>query len=169
MELLACIHRQLGKLTDPTLKELGNALKGIPNISEIIKPFITEPDQFSYGRHVIYLNEYLEVIVINLPPHQETAIHDHGESIGCAMVVEGKLLNSIYRFNENEMERATTYIVKEGNCLYSPPGLIHKMSNLQEERMISLHVYSPPLLNMSNYKEKQEENDILTVLYEMEP
>jgi hypothetical protein len=35
--------------------------------------------------------------------------------------------------------------------------------------MISLHVYSPPLLNMSNYQEEQRENELLTVMYEIEP
>jgi cysteine dioxygenase len=169
MDLLACIHQQLGKLTNPTLKELANALKRIPNICDLVQPLITDPDQFSYGRNVIYLNEHLEVIVINLPPHVETAIHDHGESLGCAMVLEGKLLNSIYQTNENQIEQATAYFINQGNCLYSPKGLIHKMSNLQDERMISLHVYSPPLLNMSNYQVEQRENELLTVMYEIEP
>ncbi|ULT59784.1 cysteine dioxygenase family protein [Neobacillus drentensis] len=160
MELLACIHQQLGKLTSPTLKELGTSLKRIPNLYELVQPFITDPDQFSYGRNVIFLNEQLEVIIINLPPHIETAIHDHGKSIGCAMVIEGKLLNSTYRNNENQTERAAAYFVQKGDCLFAPQGLIHKMSNLQDERMISLHVYSPPLLNMSSYQE-QAASDIL--------
>jgi cysteine dioxygenase len=95
MELLDCIQQHFGGLTNPTLKELGDALKRIPNVSQFIQPYIKEPDQFAYGRHVIYGNDVLEVIVINLPPYKETAIHDHGQSIGCARVVEGKLLNTI--------------------------------------------------------------------------
>jgi len=161
MKLLDCIHQQLGKLKNPTLKELGTALKQFPDLSDLIQPFITEPDQFPYGRNVIYLNEHIEVLVINLPGHVETAIHDHGQSLGCAMVVEGKLLNSIYRINENQIERAKAYVVQKGDFLISPQGLIHKMSNAHTERMISLHVYSPPLFNMSNYKEQQT-NEILT-------
>ncbi|MEH7419403.1 cysteine dioxygenase family protein [Neobacillus drentensis] len=155
MKLLYCIHQQLGKLKNPTLKELGTALKQFPDLSDLIQPFITDPDQFPYGRNVIYLNEHVEVLVLNLPPHVETAIHDHGQSIGCAIIVEGKLLNSIYRINDNQIERAAASTVQKGECLYSPSGLIHKMSNLQNEQMISLHVYSPPLINMSNYHERQ--------------
>ncbi|MBM7691558.1 cysteine dioxygenase [Peribacillus deserti] len=154
MQLLNRIHQQLGNLTKPTLEEVGDALKQISNQSHPdLELYIMEPDKLAYGRNVIYRNDCLEVIVINLPPHKETAIHDHGGSIGCAVVLEGTLLNSIYRINNSQIEPAHSFFVKKGECLYSTLGLIHKMSNSDKDRMISLHVYSPPLQNMSTFKE----------------
>jgi cysteine dioxygenase len=85
----------------------------------------------------------LDVIVINIPPHKGTVIHDHGQSIGCAMVLEGQLLNSIYHLRENQSELSSSYFVHKGECLFSTQGLIHKISNPSCERMVSLHVYSP--------------------------
>jgi cysteine dioxygenase len=161
MKLLDCIQQQLGELTNPTLKELGDALKRIPTELHLVEPYVKEPEQFAYGRHVIYKNDCLEVLVINLPPHKETAIHDHGQSIGCAMVLEGKLLNSIYRLDESQIKRSSAYMVHQGECLFSTRGLIHKMSNTKNERMVSLHVYCPPLQNMKSFQE-QEETILLT-------
>ncbi|MBM7656246.1 cysteine dioxygenase [Neobacillus cucumis] len=158
MNLLACIHQHLGGLTTPTLNELGDALKRISDASKNIAPYIKEPNQYPYGRHVIYKNDVLEVIVINLPPDKETAIHDHGESIGCAMVLEGEVLNTIYHLNEHKIERSSSYLVQHGECFFSKPGLIHKLTNSQSERMISLHVYSPPLQNMATFQEQGNYN-----------
>jgi cysteine dioxygenase len=102
-----------------------------------------EPGELEYSRNDIYRNNELEVIVTNIPPHKGTATHDHGQSIGCAMVLEGQLLNSIYHLRENQSELSSSYFVHQVECLFSTQGLIHKMTNLSYERMVSLHVYSP--------------------------
>jgi cysteine dioxygenase len=157
MELYECIHHLFGGLKNPSVKELANSLKQIPNVPNSIEPYVKEPDQFEYGRNVIYRNNELEVIVINIPPQKGTAVHDHGQSVGCAMVLEGQLLNSIYRSRENDLDVSSTYSVHQGECLFSTRGLIHKMTNPSSERMVSLHVYSPPLDNMTVYKEERDE------------
>jgi cysteine dioxygenase len=72
------------------------------------------------------------------------------------MVLEGKLLNTIYRYHASQTERASAYLVRQGECLFSTQGLIHKMTNSQSERMVSLHVYSPPLQNMTTFQEQRD-------------
>jgi cysteine dioxygenase len=63
-----------------------------------------EPGELEYGRNDFYRNNELEMIVTNIPSYKGTATHDHGKSIGCAMVLEGQLLNSIYHLRENQSE-----------------------------------------------------------------
>jgi cysteine dioxygenase len=157
MGLYDCIHHLFGGLTNPSVKELTYSLKQIPTASKLIKPYVKEPDQLEYVRNVIYRNNELEMIIINIPTHKGTAILDHGQSIGCAMVLEGQLLNSIYRLRENQSELSSSYFVHQGECLFSTQGLIHKMSNPSSERMVSLHVYSPPLQDMTAYEEEGDE------------
>ncbi|MGG5775552.1 cysteine dioxygenase [Bacillus subtilis] len=123
MELYECIQDIFGGLKNPSVKDLATSLKRIPNAAKLSQPYIKEPDQYAYGRNAIYRNNELEIIVINIPPNKETTVHDHGQSIGCAMVLEG---------------------------------LIHKMSNPTSERMVSLHVYSPPLEDMTVFEEQKE-------------
>lgn len=156
MELYECIDILFGGLKNPTVKDLEYALKQIPHERNIFEPHVTEPDLLNYGRNVIYRNSELEVIVINLPPDNETSIHDHGQSIGCAMVLEGKLQNCIYRLNGQKSKLCSSYFVHEGDSLISTPGLIHKMMNTSSDRMVSLHVYSPPLQDMTFFKEESE-------------
>ncbi|MER0465890.1 cysteine dioxygenase family protein [Bacillus cabrialesii subsp. cabrialesii] len=155
MELYECIQDIFDGLKNPSVKDLAAALNQISNASKLSQPHIKEPDQHAYGRNAIFRNNELEVIVIHIPPHKETAVHDHGQSIGCAMVLEGKLLNSIYRSTGEHAELSHSYFVKEGECLISTKGLIHKMSNPTSERMVSLHVYSPPLEDMTVFEEQR--------------
>lgn len=157
MELHDCIHQLFGVLKSPSLKELTNSLKQFSNASKSIASYVKEPDQYEYGRNVIYRNNELEVIVIHIPPHKGTAIHDHGQSVGCAMVLEGQLLNFIYCLNGRQCDLSASYAVSQGELLYSTKGLIHKMTNPSSERMVSLHVYAPPLDNMTVYEESVKE------------
>lgn len=154
MELYECIEEMFSGLKNPSVKDLAASLKQIPNASELSQRYIKEPDQYAYGRNAIYRNHELEMILIHIPSGKETAVHDHGQSIGCAMVLEGKLLNSIYRSTGDHAELSNSYFVQKGECLFSTKGLIHKMSNPTSERMVSLHVYSPPLEDMTVFKEQ---------------
>src|SRR4051812_30146755 len=78
MELYDYVHYFFGDLKNPSVRELAHALKQIPNVSQSIEPYVKEPDQYEYGRNVIYSNNDLEVIIINIPSNKGTAIHDHG-------------------------------------------------------------------------------------------
>ncbi|WP_134704554.1 cysteine dioxygenase family protein [Ammoniphilus sp. YIM 78166] len=153
MELPECIHQHFGRLTNPTLEELEEALGKLTTLSSSVAPYVKEPDDYAYGRNVIYRNDWLEVIIIHLPANKETAIHDHGDSIGFARVIEGKLINSVYRSNQGVIKQVSSHLIRKRQSFSSTKGLIHKMTNPHTERMISLHVYSPPLQNVTVYQE----------------
>ncbi|MCI4171069.1 cysteine dioxygenase, partial [Bacillus spizizenii] len=76
---------------NPSIKDVATSLKQMPFASKLSQPYVEEPDQYAYGRNAIYRNNVLYIIVINIPPKKEKAVHDHGLSIGCAMVIDGKL------------------------------------------------------------------------------
>ncbi|WP_139492432.1 cysteine dioxygenase [Brevibacillus dissolubilis] len=162
MELMESIQREFGSLKKPTVKDLWKRLISLPNLSESVLPHLREPDQYAYGRNVIYRTEELEVIVMNFPARQRTAIHDHGLSIGCGIVVEGKLINTLYSvIQEGQVQPKGEQRVSRGQCFFAPPGLIHGMENRTEERLVTLHVYSPPLDNMKVYQQAKEANSLL--------
>jgi cysteine dioxygenase len=110
-----------------------------------------------YGRNVIYRSSDVEAIVIHLPAGGRTSIHNHGESIGCAQVVEGRLTNVVYRSKGFGMVRETGKIdVRTGFFFAAPYGQIHRLSNDAGERAVSLHLYSPPLRGMRTYRPEEE-------------
>lgn len=121
MELYECIQDIFSGLKNPSVKDLATSLKQIPNASKLSQPYIKEPDQYAYGRNAIYRNNELEIIVINIPPNKETSVHDHGQSIGCAMVLEGKLLPFIAQPANTQNSPIHTLFTKE-NALFQPKG-----------------------------------------------
>ncbi|MFC0214841.1 cysteine dioxygenase family protein [Paenibacillus chartarius] len=153
MNTLESLMNRLERLQSPTVSELQGILRQVRLSPGDIECFVAQPENGrSYGRQVIFRNAELEAIVIHLPALSQTSIHDHGESIGCALVVEGKLTNQLYTTAGYGMVHpAGSYEVTSGSCMLAPYGQIHEMLNRTDERMISLHVYAPPLAGMKQY------------------
>jgi cysteine dioxygenase len=146
MNLLHRIEMLLGTKRTPTVKEIACALQELNVTREEVLPFVVEPTELPYGRNTIFTSEQLEVVVIHLPANTRSPIHDHGNSLGCEIVVEGELINRVY----SAAERSQPQLVRveryqpDQLCLI-PHGQIHSIVNRQQERLITLNVYSPPI------------------------
>jgi cysteine dioxygenase len=152
MDLPALLSSRFGVLLSPTLEELRAALNQISDLGTRIQPYITEPKEYPYGRKIIYQNDHVEIIVVNLPKRGKTFIHDHGESFGCGQVVEGELTNAVYEIIEkDQIHKTEEHHIPAGEFFITPRGMIHQMLNEQAERVVSLHVYSPPLKGLKVY------------------
>jgi cysteine dioxygenase len=153
MEFLACVKEVLSKVKQPGYRELKEAIKLIGCTREKILPYVTEPDQFSYGRNVIYRSDRVEAIVIHIPGMKQTPIHNHGNSIGCGQVVEGNLINQLYVLEkDDEPFGYEENRFAQGQFFFATKGQIHQMRNPSAERLITFHIYSPPLQDMKIYK-----------------
>ncbi|MBP1934417.1 cysteine dioxygenase [Ammoniphilus resinae] len=154
MNLIQRLHSCFDGITTATLEDLRNLLEKLNLTMDIVQDHITEPQHLPYGRHVVYSNEYIEVIVLNIPPGRRTALHDHGESIGCAYVVEGELLNRNYKLDEKGTPvKSSEQHLKSGDYYVAFKGQLHIMENKGNARFIGLHAYTPPLTNMSVYED----------------
>ncbi len=153
MELSDCIKNAFERIEEWTPERVGDALGGIPELRTLVRPHVTEPDGHAYGRNVVYADERMEAIVIHLPAGAATAVHDHGASIGCAVVVEGGMANEMYRLEtDGKVRLDAASDVAAGERMLSPAGVIHRMRNDGAGRMVSLHVYAPPLRGMTRYE-----------------
>jgi cysteine dioxygenase len=152
MELIDKLEQLFTTTHKRSLEELKEALTSLGELVWHAANYRTEPNRLPYGRNVLLRNDDYEVIVINLPGNRATAIHDHGDSIGCAVIVQGELQNITYTLDSNgyplQKEESRFHA---GEMLESPSELIHEMRNPRKEAMISLHVYSPPLQNIQTY------------------
>jgi cysteine dioxygenase len=135
-----------------SLVELKEAIASLEELLLLVPDYCTEPNKLPYGRNVLLRNADYEIVVIYLPGNRATAIHDHGDSIGCALVVQGELLNISYTLDSNGYPlKKEEVLVQSGNMMEATYGQIHEMKNPRKEAMISLHVYSPPLKNIKAY------------------
>jgi len=152
MELSDCIAAQFEGVEEWSAESIGERLSGIPELEALVRPHVTEPDGHAYGRNVVYADERMEAIVIHLPAGAATAVHDHGASIGCAVVAEGCMTNEIYRLGaDGKVVLDEAHAVRGGERMPSPAGVIHRMRNDGASRLVSLHVYAPPLGGMTRY------------------
>jgi cysteine dioxygenase len=153
MELSDCIAKQFEHVEEWSPERIGEALRGIPELEAFVRPHVTEPVGHAYGRNVVYADERMEAIVIHLPAGAATAVHDHGVSIGCAVVVEGCMTNEVYTLEANGKVRFDEGSeIRPGERMPSPAGVIHRMRNDGNSRLVSLHVYAPPLSGMTRYE-----------------
>jgi len=119
--------------------------------------FVVENSE-SYSRTSIACSAFAELLVLTWMPTQESPIHDHASSNCGIRVLEGKLTETIYQAVENIEGVARMIGVSDwstGIVGSSSLATIHKVTNQTDERLISLHLYSPPLLReeMKIYRE----------------
>jgi cysteine dioxygenase len=118
---------------------------------------VAEAVRFSerhYMRNLLRAGPWYYVLVLCWRNGQRSPIHDHAGSACCVRVLHGILTETVFEFAANGDVKA------KGSCDFPPGSVIgsedhylHQVSNLQEgnEDLVTLHVYSPPLLRMGTY------------------
>lgn len=157
MTMLESLCRQMAAIDRPDPEQIRHILQSLPFSEDFAATYATEPDKFPYGRNVLCRTPQFEAILIHLPAFAQTFIHDHGDSVGCAIVLEGTLLNEEFRLNaDGQAEASAMHQVVGGNCFEAEAGLIHRMSNPSASRTVSFHVYAPPLQRARTYAQAKE-------------
>lgn len=152
MNLLEKIQRQFKQSRMLSLSELQKELESLTVTLNEVSPFISAPDSLPYGRNVIFRSDFLEVLVLCFPTQSKTAIHNHGQSIGCGKVICGELTEFSYRLNkEGVLGKLSKTKVGEKNSFLIPEQHIHSMANNSEEELVTLHIYSPPLSDVQYF------------------
>ena len=94
-------------------------------------------------------DDALDVWLLTWLQDQSTDLHDHGASAAAFTVIEGRL--SEVRL-AGLTERAT--LVPPGGIVTVAPGVVHDVRNPSGRAAISIHAYSPPLREMTYYRQE---------------
>jgi cysteine dioxygenase len=153
MKALEQFKELLNGVHEPSIPLLESAILSINFTNEFISNNITEPAELPYGKNIVWLTKDIQAAFIHLPAYTETFIHNHGDSIGCALVLEGSLINTIYKLDSNDvLNEVSRGIVNRNEFFYAPKNQIHLMSNPHNERAVSFHVYSPSIVSAKTYE-----------------
>ncbi len=87
-----------------------------------------------------------EVWVIGWSPGQTLDLHDHGDSAGVVVVVEGELEERTAVDGE-----LVDDVLRPGRVRWLPPGIVHAVRGTLDGPATSIHVYSPPLDRMTRF------------------
>jgi cysteine dioxygenase len=107
-----------------------------------------------YARNLVRAGEWYHLLVLCWKNGQRSPIHDHAGSSCGVRVLRGTMTETRCEFAANGHVKAV------GSCDYAAGSVVgsqdfdlHQISNLQagEADLVTLHVYSPPLLRMGTY------------------
>lgn len=107
-----------------------------------------------YQRNLVHAGPGYQALLLCWRSGQRSPIHDHHGSSCAVRVLEGTLVETIFDRNTEGLVYATTsHELGEGEVCGSEDSDIHQVSNLQPagRDLITLHIYSPPLLTMGVY------------------
>lgn len=135
------------------LAELTAIFKRIALSRENVAPFVRF-GRDCYRRNIVHTGPAYQALVLCWRSGQRSPIHDHRGSACALRVLEGVATETLFEFSPCGLLYATkTRAAKAGTVCASFDMDIHQMGNLEPagQDLITLHIYSPPLLNMGTY------------------
>jgi cysteine dioxygenase len=107
-----------------------------------------------YTRNLVRTGPWYSALVLCWKNGQRSPIHDHKGSSCGVRVLRGTLTETLFEFAPNGHVKATfSRDALPGSVIASEDSDMHQVSNLQDgdADLVTLHVYSPPLMWMGTY------------------
>ena len=100
-----------------------------------------------YARNRVMLNDFMELVVICWLPGQSSAVHDHGKSNCLYLVLDGEMQEELFELpaNGGEPVATTSRTFARSDITIAAMDDIHRISNAAKTKLVTLHMYSPPL------------------------
>jgi cysteine dioxygenase len=137
----------------PSLAELAARLAQLDLSGDRLERFFFFSDSH-YQRNLVKAASNYHVWVMCWKAGQRSPIHDHGASICAVRVLHGTATVTHFAWSASGDVLAThSEEVAVGGIMGTQDGDLHQVSNLQGagKELITLHVYTPPLLRMGTY------------------
>jgi cysteine dioxygenase len=107
-----------------------------------------------YARNLVRAGPWYSVLVLCWKNGQRSPIHDHAGSTCGVRVLRGTMTETLFQFAPNGHIKAVASCDYEaGSVVGGQDYHLHQISNLQAGNadLVTLHVYSPPLVKMGTY------------------
>jgi cysteine dioxygenase len=151
---LCSLYRFLDELSGRApLNELTALLARLEIDMTELAPFLRFSDRH-YTRNLVRAGPWYHLLALCWKNGQRSPIHDHTGSSCGVRVLRGVLTETLFDFAPNGHIKATfSRDLLPGSVCGSQDSDIHQVSNLQpgSADLVTLHVYSPPLLWMGTY------------------
>lgn len=106
------------------------------NIS-VLKQFLEE----KYARQLVFKTDNVEILLVCWLPDHRAEVHEHGNSDAITLILEGEMSHTtIYPDGKK-----VSGVLSPGDIEHIPVGVKHEVANNKNEKLVSLHIYSPPL------------------------
>jgi cysteine dioxygenase len=108
----------------------------------------------TYARNLVRGGPWYQALVLCWRNGQRSPIHDHAGSSCGVRVLRGVMTETLFEFAPNGHVKAVcSRDFPPGTVIGSEDADMHQVSNLQagDLDLVTLHVYSPPLVRMGTY------------------
>jgi DMSO/TMAO reductase YedYZ molybdopterin-dependent catalytic subunit/predicted metal-dependent enzyme (double-stranded beta helix superfamily) len=142
-----------GLQEQPSLAELTAMLAKLDISAADLKDHIHFSDQ-GYTHNTVRAGRWYHAWVLCWKNGQRSPIHDHKGSSCGVRVLRGTLTQTLFEFAGNGHVKAVgSFDSEPGSVIGSHDMDLHQVSNLQpgDADLVTLHVYSPPLVRMGTY------------------
>jgi cysteine dioxygenase len=114
-------------------------------------------DPERYQRYLIAAREHYQLLLLCWDCGQESPIHNHRGSNCAFVVVQGQATEVFYRVLPDGTPLPLGFrVLSPGQLSLSYDADVHKVATLPDQRLITLHLYSPPLRNMEVFTPGKE-------------
>jgi predicted metal-dependent enzyme (double-stranded beta helix superfamily) len=115
--------------------------------TELWKPLVVR-DRARRRYRLMLDDDRLDIWVLSWMPGQSTGYHDHGSSNVALAAVQGCVLERQIRVGGASLERE----LRPGVVQPGPAGYIHSVAHRAGAPAVTLHAYSPPLVQVGQYR-----------------
>src|SRR5450756_1824531 len=95
----------------------------------------------TYARNLVCRTPSFELLVLCWRPGHESTIHDHAGSLNAIRVYRGELASRVF----------VPAAGRPGGWTGVSRGGIHQLANTVDEDLVTVHIYAPPLLELTVY------------------
>lgn len=137
------------------LDELREVVASLDVGADDVRPHVRF-SRTAYRRNLVAAGPWHQVLVLCWRNGQRSPIHDHAGSACVVRVLGGTLTETLFERPPGEPARPVlTRHFAPGDVFGSQDDDVHQVFNVQQGTadLVSLHVYSPPLLVMRTYSE----------------
>lgn len=133
-----------GLLAAAELEEIASAVGNRP---ELWQPSVrTDPTRRRY--ELLHEDDRMDAWVLSWMPGQGTGFHDHAASAVGICCVQGTVREAPLRLGGSGVERD----LRIGDSRCGDPGYIHRVRHAAGEPAVTIHVYSPRLDEVGQYR-----------------
>jgi cysteine dioxygenase len=146
-------RKPVSSLTHEQLMELTQRLTISPELIESRTQFAPG----TYTRNLVCRSADFELLVLCWMPGQESTIHDHAGALNAIRVHRGQLTSRAFvpaadrPAGGGPVELLAEEDVRRGGWTGVDRGGIHQLVNTTGEELVTVHVYAPPLTELTVY------------------
>jgi uncharacterized NAD(P)/FAD-binding protein YdhS/predicted metal-dependent enzyme (double-stranded beta helix superfamily) len=143
---------------EPTLAALGHALQRADLNPADVADYV-RPNPRNYNRAPVVVRGAYDLLVMTWLPGQSSVPHDHSGSICAMQVLQGQAIESCYRVAaDGYADLQFETVVSRGEVLAGQDAGVHSVRNPSAtgEPLVTVHVYSPPLRDIRQFRARPE-------------